>query len=150
MIWYLKKRGVSFLEKQVTCEEKEIAAALKRYFSILNTHDLDGLSDILAEDAEMHSYAAGNRMVGKDEFIKIVKKIFQGVRPIYMENTMIRIVGESAIVNTLYLLHSHGHAYGPQRTQFEFKKENGGWKLHTQLFLDQNVSGSTPSKQDVT
>lgn len=135
--WYRKKRGISYLEKPATKEEKEISSVINEYLDILAKHDLKRLTEIFSDNARIHSYAAGNRIVGKNAHIQAISKKISAVHPISMNDVLIRIHDDSnASLRGIFLFRADKKIYGPQLTCFEFKRINNVWRISLQLYIN--------------
>lgn len=127
----LYQNHITFLVKPKTEEEKLIAYVIKQYLDSLQKQDLKTLLTLLNENAQIHSLAAGDKVVSRNEFIEYLRgnKLLSSTR-ISLGDLRIEIKSEKeAEVSGYHQYYINSRKSRTRAISFRFEQNKGNWLI---------------------
>lgn len=125
-----RQERIKYLEKPVTSDEKAIAALLEKIVLAITIKDVNLLVSAYSNDAKIEIRALKDTPISKSEYSERMSKFIGNVRNFYLDNTIIRVNGQEAIVSCVSNVLLRGEAF-PEESQRYLKcvKESGAWYI---------------------
>lgn len=136
------KKGIFYLEKPVTKEEKDIAKVLQYHYDSLRTGDLNLFFSLFSRDALIQSYISRKELISKEDYTKKMETDSIKIQPLSFYDALIRVIKNDKATITASLLFQL--AKKPQsktvehiRVHFELKKDGEDiWKIFRYYILN--------------
>jgi len=122
--------NISYIEKPVTTDEKQIAALLEQTVTAINTKNLSLLQSVYAEDATVRMSTNKLEPMTLQQYLARLPDLIYKVRHLRMGDIIIHVNDPEAKVLCVSSLLFHGALnYSSNRRYFKFLKRDGEWRI---------------------
>lgn len=126
---YRYKRGITFLEKPVTQDERAIASVLEKLYSARQKRNVEEIVSLYEKGAKVH-ICSPRKELTLEQYKAFLNKNIANLISTYFDQTIIRVKspGES-LVSAVAFYQCQDHTVGPAPILFVFSKIDSKWLI---------------------
>ena len=124
--------SISYLERPVTEEEREIAQLLERMTLLIKSNDLEALKNLYRYDADLSGMSETiNATARENRYIESIRKLYTKTRKLIFKDVLIRVKNnaEATVFLTRAVLFTDSLQHHISLRTLELQKDQGQWYI---------------------